>query len=321
MGGSKILKIVLAFWAGVATFITGFFIWDNLKPKNENVIPIAMALDDGYLYPTIVSITSMMENAEKDTVYNIYIMHPDEFLQESKEKLCSLGVKYKNCNIKLINMKKEYAGANEAGHITKPAYYRLSLSELLPSLDKIIWMDGDTLIFDDLHQMYNLELNDNYYLAYLDDKRVVPEPLKNFGLRDNEYVCDGVMLVNLRKLREDDMVPKFKGFIERYNDKLIQHDQTVINAVCYGKIGILPPKFGMFNFRRNGRMVYEYVDGLTSKNKYDCREMDDAIDNLVVLHCVNKPWQDAACSFADTWWQYAKKTDFYDEICDKYELF
>ena len=315
---SKIFKIFSAFML-IGALAGVFFAWNNLKAKSERTVPIAMALDEGYLYPTIVSITSMMENAKKDTIYDLYIMHPDGFSSESKEKLNFLGVRYKNCNIKLINMQKEYASANESGHITTPAYYRLSLSDLLPNLDKMLWIDGDTLIFDDLHEMYNLDLNDNYYLAYLDDKQ--GSPLKEFGLSDDEYVCDGVMVINLKKLREDSMVSKYKSFIERYNDKLIQHDQTVINAVCYGKIGILPPKFGMFNYGKTGRKMYNYVDNLTSKNKYTYKEMDDALNNLVVLHCVIKPWKDAGCSFADVWWQYARKTDCYKEIYSKYRIF
>ena len=34
--------------------------------------------------------------------------------------------------------------------MTIVAYYRLSLSDLLPNIDKIIYLDGDTLTFDNL---------------------------------------------------------------------------------------------------------------------------------------------------------------------------
>lgn len=318
MNRSKNFIIFSSFILVIAS-LAAFFVWNNLKLKGEKTIPIAMALDEGYLYPTIVSITSMMENAKEDTIYDLYIMHPDEFSDDSKEKLNFLGVKYKNCNINLINMQKEYAEANHGNHITTPAYYRLSLSEILPRLDKMIWLDGDTLIFDDLREMYDLELNDNYYLACLDDKQ--GSPLAEFGLSDDDYVCDGVMVINLKKLRKDNMVAKYKSFIEEYNDKLIQHDQTVINAVCHGKIGVLPPRFGMFNYGKDVRKMYDYVDRLNSKNKYTYQEMDDALNNLAVLHCVWKPWKDAGASFVDTWWQYARKTDCYEEIYNKYRIF
>ncbi len=299
----------------IGTFFTlrqyGFF--EKTKP-----IPIAMALDDGYLYPTIVSITSMMENSHENTNYDFYIMHPGNFKEESKERLKSLGKKYNRCHINLINMESEYSTAYDKGHITTPAYYRLSLSELLPKLDKMLWIDGDTLIFDDLHEMYNLKLNDNYYLGYLDDRRGA---LKEFGLNDDNYICDGVMVVNLKKLRDDNMVSKFKKFIEQYNDKLVQHDQTVINAVCNGKLGTLPPIYGLYNYYENAQDARNYSTALVAENKYTPDEMEYAFNNLVLLHCVHKPWKSTDCNFSGTWWAYAEKTDFFDEIHNAYPIF
>lgn len=62
--------------------------------KNSKVIiPIAMALDDGYTFPTIVAITSIMENSYSYTNYIFYIMHPLKFSIENKKKIQSLEKK------------------------------------------------------------------------------------------------------------------------------------------------------------------------------------------------------------------------------------
>lgn len=50
------------------------------------------------------------------------------------------------------------------------------------------------------------------------------------------------------KLREDNMEPKIETFIKENNDKLVQHDQTVINVLFQDNIGALPIKYGIFNF-------------------------------------------------------------------------
>ena len=66
----------------------------------ENVgVPVAMAMDDNYLYPTIVAITSAMYNADAGTQYSFYIMHPPEFKEENKEKIRNLEKKYPTCHI------------------------------------------------------------------------------------------------------------------------------------------------------------------------------------------------------------------------------
>ncbi len=278
----------------------------------ENVgVPVAMAMDDNYLYPTIVAITSAMYNADAGTQYSFYIMHPPEFKEENKEKIRNLEKKYPTCHIHLIDMGGQFKKANDRGHITTPAYYRLALSELLVNLDKIIWLDGDTLVLQDLNQMYNIDMTGYYYKGYLDDNVY---GAKSFGVETDHYICSGVMLVNLKELRDNKMVSKFNKFIAQNNDSLVQHDQTVINVVCFDKIGILPPKYGLINYSTTPELAKQYSDLLIAKNKYTHKDMLDALDDICVLHCVSKPWKSREAMKADLWWSYARKTDFYGEM-------
>ncbi len=299
---------------------------DDINPGNfddnkkiSTTIPIAMALDEGYLYPTIVSITSLMENSNYKTKCNFYIMHPKEFSESSKSKLLSLQDKYENCHINLINMDNQYkdADCSYRGHITTPAYYRLSMSELLPpEVDKAIWIDGDTLIFNDLAEMLNVDMEGYYYKGFLDYE---VNGAKMFGINNDHYICSGVMVVNLKELRIDNVTEKFKKFIKENNHRLVQHDQTVINVVCYEKTGILPAKFGVVNFLSQDQSK-NYLDLQISPEKYTFQELINACNNPVILHCCwSKPWRDLNWGKAvDLWWQYAKETDFFNEIQQKY---
>ena len=91
-----------------------------------------------------------MINKNYDRKYNFYIMHPGDFKNDNKIKLKSLEKKYKNeCTINLINMNNSYKLAPSNNRITLPTYYRLSLSNLLPNIDKIIYLDSDTIVFKD----------------------------------------------------------------------------------------------------------------------------------------------------------------------------
>ena len=236
----------------------------------DSTIPIAMAADDNYTYPTLVAITSLMENSKKDTHYDIYIMTPGKFSEENSKKLLNLQDKYDNhCKINLIDMKDRYKDANDRGHITTPTYYRLSLSSLLPSLDKIIWLDGDTLIFEDLTDMLDLDMDGIYYRGFLDNN---VHGTKAFGVENDHYICAGVMLINLEKLRQDNIEEKFEAFIKENNERLVQHDQTVINVVCAKNNGVLPAKYGIFNFH-DITLARHYAKGLIAKDRYTESEM------------------------------------------------
>ncbi len=300
----------------ITVLLAGFWwiFWENSGSTNKtDSIPIAMALDDGYTYPTIVAVTSIMENKNPETKYDFYIMHPSGLQEENKEKLRSLSTKYEGCSINLIDMADKYIAANQSGYITTPAYYRLALSEVLPDLDKIIWLDGDTITFTDLTEMYKIDMRSRYYDGFLD----YPGQ-DEFSSMNDHYICSGVMLVNLKSLRADGVAEKFDEFIEKNNDKLLKHDQTTINAVCGVNNGFLPAKYGIFNSFQTTENAKDYHDIINAKNKYSREELGEAFEHPAVLHVTQKPWKSYLEYGADKWWDYAKMTDFYDEILEKY---
>ena len=314
----KILKNFLYhfFTCFLSVFATGVSFegidkFDNFN-REKNIIPIAMALDDGYIYPTIVAITSIVENADFDTKYSFYIMHPGNFSYWNRKKLLDTARKYKNCDINLIDMNNKFSLAYTDDRITTPAYYRLDMAELLPNIKKIIYIDGDVLAFKDLKEMYGLDMCGLYYRGFLDV--VTPERM---SAKNDHYICDGVMLVNLEKLREDKICKKFKEYMKS-NLYLPEHDQTVINNVCYKKIGLLPPKFGVFNMP--DEHVKGYHNSIVARDKYSMVELWEAVKNPVLLHCVNKPWSRGIGVCRDYWWECAEKTCCFNEIFNKYGI-
>ena len=259
----------------------------NYKISNV-IIPISMALNNKYIYPTIVSITSILENANSYTNYNFYILITSDFLNENKNKLKLLEEKYYNkCSINLIDLYNfKFENAFLSRHIqTIAAYYRLVLPDLLPNIDKIIYLDGDTLIFDDLYEMYEINMDNYYFKGFLDIN-------VRYNLKIDNYICSGVLLINLEKLRKDKIVNKMYDYMIKNNKNLYFHDQSIINDVCKEKIGILPPKFGIFNFYnlkilyKNTKKAYKY-----KKYKYSNKILKDAYFHPTILHCVIKPWK------------------------------
>lgn len=321
MNGKKrkylvIVSLSVLFIAVTTAFLVNNRSKANMVNANSVTIPIAMAADNNYVYPTIVSITSILENANENTKINVYLMHPEDFKNENKEKISSLRTKYKNFKVEFINMENKFKDAKTDARIPTASYYRLSLSSLLPDVNKIIWLDGDTITLKDLSEMYKLDMSDYYYRGFLDYGS--PGTVKDFNVENDHYICAGVMLINLDKLRRDNMEEKFYDFISENNNKLVQHDQTVINVVCYENIGILPPQYGTFNI--SDELVPSYVNQLKAKDKYTFEEVLNARENPSVLHFVWKPWKDVNVPFSNIWFEYAKKTLYYDEILKKYNL-
>ena len=83
------------------------------------------------------------------------------------------------------------------------------------------------------------------------------------GLKYNDrYINSGVILINLKKWREDNLEKKFIDFINKYNGDVPCADQGTINGVCKNKILIIHPKYNtmtpMFSFSaKNDTIVLE----------------------------------------------------------------
>jgi len=193
--------------------------------------------------------TSLAENAGKNTYYDIYAMFHPEFKGEFKKILKNVEMKhYEHCSIIFINMGNKFKEQKTDNRIITPAYYRLELHNLLPNVNRIIWMDSDTIVFEDLTNLIKLDMKGKYMFGFLDN---VPDAIKDFGIKDAIVLCSGVLLIDLDALRKNNVTEKFNKFMKEKKDKIVQHDQTIINVVLQNHIGKTPPKYRVWAFENN----------------------------------------------------------------------
>ena len=185
----------------------------------------------------------------------------------------------------------------------------------------------NTLILNDINEMYQLQFNDNYILGFLDIKS---DGIDFLGIKSEKYINCGVILLNLEKIRNDykmyDLIILSNGNISLPND-----DQTVLNYVFYPKIGLLPSKFGIWNFsdKKDIKIFLSYL-----RTKYDIHELEESFFNPSIIHndlCWPKIWlktsqydqklttcekkKNCFCKrYHNLWYYYANKTDYYENI-------
>ena len=292
-----------------------------------NIIPISYGLNNKNVYITLISISSILENANNNTYYLFYIMvsnNKSEFSNYNKRKLKYIEKKYNNCNIFFIGMddsKFKYARINR---YPIPTYYRLLLAELLPNINKIIYLDGDTIILTDLTDMLNINMNNNIVMGFLDNAQRFA---RIFGIKTNKYITAGVILLNLELIRKEKFTQKFFDFIKKNNKLLKQEDQTVINIVLHKRVGILPAKFGLWTFYNKTQFFFHnhYQNYTNSIQCYNDTEMNNAWYQPKILHYVmNKPYINNTyilnSTFTNYWLYYASISWEFDKIIQFYNL-
>ena len=287
-------------------------------------VSIAIAADDKRIYPTLVFLTSLMENKNPETKYVIYSLSTKKIKPKLKKILNSLYEIYGNEKLKinyLIMKEKAYSTAITNSKISKTAYYRISLGSLLPKHNKILYLDVDIINFKDLSELFNTPLKKNTYIGAVLNFADFVREIKSFRVPAKIEVSSGVLLFNLIAYRKNDVENKIKKLA--YSSFLNHHDQTAINVVCYNNIQVLPIKYNLqVHSCDNGFNDFqkEFGEKQHSKYRYNNSELYEGYYHPVNLHYsgYTKPWDKNYVMYKEFWWYYANKTKYMEEMMKFY---
>ncbi len=275
-----------------------------IEIKQKKYIPIVYASDNNYAKYTSVSIQSILENSAQRNFLIFYILIDDEFSERNKELLTNQVEKYGH-NIVFVNMKDAYKEENlKIAHISHHTYYRLQLPKILGYLNKLIYIDGDTIVLGDIGDLFDFDIKDSYFggvkAPAFDNKK----HRNRLGIDTSKYINAGVLLVNNRLLIKDKVQKKFE---ELLNNSYDCQDQDIINVAGFSKITLLPIKYNLMTKYQNT------FSRFISEGKIDKSEFDEAIKYPLIIHYADKikPWDDKTSWLAAHYWEYAEKSPFY----------
>lgn len=253
-------------------------------------INIAFGVTNDWIEHSFVVINSILSNSNSNE-YRFYIMSDikeNEFNQNFKEFIQKLDMKYSAEYVYIKMDNSEFDGIVHDKRVGISAYYRLKLPSLINE-DKIIYLDSDIVVLDDIANLWNYDIT-NYLFAGVEDK--YSDIMKDkSGLSDDDiYINSGVLLMNLKKFREQNIEKIiFEKLKEENND---YSDQDVLNDICRGQILYLPLKFNL--------MLTLDDDMAFPKRK---EEYNKAIEYPMILHYSLKPWI-LPVQYSEYWYKY-----------------
>lgn len=269
-------------------------------------IPIVFAFDDNLILPACVCISSLLENSRLSTFYDIYILHSPDAL--SDRRMLSKTLKaYERCSITYIEVDDFFNDGFEIRGITKATYYRLLIPHLIPQYSKMIYADVDMIFRMDLSELYDINIEDVYLAATYDVGMILTEDgqkhIKKLGLEKDKYIQAGLLLINSRKIKEDELD---KRFFSLYKNNYKFQDQDILNVTCSKSHICLPMKYNMTDYSFifiNER--HEYFKGKTED------EINEALSCSNLHFNGHKPWKKYSLNF-DIWWEYYRKSPVFD---------
>ena len=221
-------------------------------PDNKEIIPIAYTIDNNYWLYTLLSIDSILKNNKNSYQYHFYII--EDNLSDKNKKRMTKYISKHHQRIDFINIDTKniddgenlYQKTEQHKYISRIAMARILLPELLPYLDKVLYLDGDTLVTGDLSELYNIDMK-NYPVAMVCDITETNEI--------PTYFNDGVILMNLKYFREHNITQIMTNYLKK-KKVLPKMDQDLFNIILKNKIMILDHRWN----NQYGYMSYD--DGI-----------------------------------------------------------
>lgn len=252
-------------------------------------IDITVCLDGGFVVPTGVMMYSICEN-NPDVDISFHLVIDNSVTLENKKDLSdNLSVFGDQVNIEFyaVDVCVRLPSTAIRQGLTNATYYRLFLANILPdNIDKVLYLDGDVIVRHSLLPLWNTDMA-NYAIAAASDSIGSDNDYGNRLVYPSEagYFNAGVLLINLKYWRENNVYQKITDMIKGSNLIFRFHDQDVLNHLFWKEKKCLSIKYNL-----NGGFLSR---SFSCNNTNDEKEIIEARRDPVIVHFTGffKPWE------------------------------
>lgn len=221
---------------------------------DEDVIHIGFGLHDKDGHYSVWVGTVMQSILEHtDSRICFHILHDETLSSDNKYKLEKVA--YNGSSIAEFHKIDEgdfSVVKNQMSRFTIGAMFRCSLPELLPDLNRIIYLDADLFVNRDIKELWDVDVRE-YCLAGVVDEGVnihnYPRILNKYPeIKKEFYFNSGVLYMNLKKLREFGNLKKLVVDFLVENPEAGLPDQDALNVLFHDKVLYLDDSWNQFVF-------------------------------------------------------------------------
>lgn len=269
--------------------------------KEKSIIPIFFTVDDTYVPFLSVTLQSIVEKSSTEYHYEIKILYA-KLSNESKEKIS----KYtrNNITIEYVDVSEYFEKVKDKlytrDYFSMTTYFRLFIASLYPQYNKAIYLDSDVVVLKDIADLYNIDIGNNLVGAVPDDIIQKNEVFQEYvekvvGVSSyKNYFNAGVLVMNLEELRNYRFEEKFVYLLGTVKYAAIQ-DQDYLNRICKGRVKLIDLNWNIMP-------------------SASAREIEEENIKLIHYNYQYKPWHYDNILYGKYFWDYASRTEFYNEL-------
>ena len=277
-------------------------------------VHIVFICDDNYIIPTCTAIQSLVESKRADSRYVLHIVcaslsaESEHIFEVFKSDTVDMSIVRADANrFSDFHVYKE----NTMVVATVSALLKFALPELLPALDKVLYLDGDLVVREDLTSLYQIELSTNMVAAAPDcggffTKLPIADSVQ-------KYFNSGVMLLNLKQMRLENATEQLLQAKREKTDSNLM-DQDAFNLVFDGRVIEIPIWYNFMALNLYNARGRWSINSINERFGLNCNNVVELFESWKILHFASKkkPWKNPNMVFAWEWYNVYKRSPVFD---------
>lgn len=269
---------------------------------------IVLICDDKYVMPTIVTIQSIKDACRSERGIQIFIC-TFGISDENRNKLCQMSDNLVTVSIRVVNInnyRKALSKIKQKSHVTPVSLLKFELPIIFDDINTILYLDSDIIVRKNILPIFDYDITNHYLAASPELWKYLNDQFAKGGttISDYFYFNSGVLLLNLKKMREDDI----PSMLWKKKTELMQEgksrtmDQDALNCICADRSICLPIEWNFNTFFTKPNKIR--INELNAILKTNYNNYDDLYDSIRVLHYVgkeDKPWAYTTANCLNYW--------------------
>lgn len=266
---------------------------------------LSCSADSRYVHHSAAMISSALEHRGENEL-TVHFLH-DSSLDSRTLGLLAGMMERRGGELNPIRIPPDWVeGLSSWDYITSTMWFRIFLPELLADVDRVLYLDVDTIVLDALDELFATDLRDSHLAAVSNVFQLDHlGRLARLGIDDpRDYFNSGVLLMNLDLMRRDGSTQALKEFAIANGDDLLWPDQDTLNLVLGETRRPLHPRWNVMT----SLLLWPW-----SVYAFGVGAVEEARRHPGIRHfegpSVNKPWH-ASCEspFRDRYFEHRRRT-------------
>lgn len=300
----------------------------DIRPAFErNNVPVVIAANDKYVPYVTVMLRSVVENSNAENNYDFVVLHSSITPKHQKE-IQKEFIDHSNFRIRFFEVAYLYSSVQLKTHfhISVETYYRLLMQDIMKHYDKVLYIDSDLVVLDDLAKLYHTDM-EGWCLGAVRDIDMAgnyhgKDPARKEYFRTTltianpyNYFNAGVLVMNLKEFRKHYTTKSILDTIAKH--EWLYMDQDILNYMCEGRVQYLDMSWNVvMNWKNDSGSRMEviaaapyqiYLDYIASRKH----------PRIVHYAGFQKPWDLPDCDMAEYFWLYAEMTSVYQKLKER----